>query len=189
MLKENWTVFPRPMLHPPRVRRTPRPLPTAAGQCRTRVLSCKIKVRGGGRMTPGIRFDSVKIVPPPSLNDSLSHRRPNANLPEKSNSQFTWSRRQSRGRTVQGGFPNRGTTRRQRRLLPTLPYLHRLPPLATSPRSKLYLPPRRTTRHDLGQHPEGTPSLLIPVLHRPLSLRSKSPHRSLPHPLIRRRMG
>ncbi|KAF9786619.1 hypothetical protein BJ322DRAFT_1184327 [Thelephora terrestris] len=63
----------------------------------------------------------------------------------------TRSKHRSRGQTGQGGFPNRGTTQRRRSLLPTLPHLHRLPPLATSPRTKLYLPPRKKIRRDLGQ--------------------------------------
>ncbi|KAF9790782.1 hypothetical protein BJ322DRAFT_1017423 [Thelephora terrestris] len=63
----------------------------------------------------------------------------------------TRSKHRSRGQTGQGGFPNRGTTQRRRSLLPTLPHLHRLPSLATSPRTKLYLPPRKKIRRDLGQ--------------------------------------
>lgn len=176
----------RPTLRPRQVRRLLRPQQAATGNRRTRVLRHKIRDRGRGRMISGTRFRwSIMIMAPPSLNNSLNHSRPIASLLKKSNL-FTRSRHQRRGRTGRGGFPNRGTTRRPRSLVTRLPLLRPLPPQATSRKSKLYRPPRRTILHALGPHPEGIPPLQILL---PLILRSKSLHHSHPRPLIQRQTG
>ena len=87
------TVFRRTILPPPhRLRRSPLP-PIVPGNSQTLVFRLRIKVRGRRRMISGIRFRwSIMILPPPSLNNSLSHSRPTASLPRKSNNQSSRSR-------------------------------------------------------------------------------------------------
>jgi len=81
------TVLQRTMLPPHRLRRSPLPL-TVRGKRPTLVVRLRIRVRGRRRMTLGIRFRwSIMILPPPSLNNSLSHSRPIASLPKKNNNQ------------------------------------------------------------------------------------------------------
>lgn len=87
------TVFPRTMPLPLHRLRRPPPPPTAPGNCPTLVVRLRIRVRGRRRMISGIRFRwSIMILPPPSLNNSLSHSRPTASLPRKSNNQSSRSR-------------------------------------------------------------------------------------------------
>ena len=87
------TVFQRTMLPPPhRLRRSPLPQ-TVPGNRPTLVVRLQIRVRRRRRMISGIRFRwSIMILPPPSLNNSLSHSRPTASLPRKSNNQSSRSR-------------------------------------------------------------------------------------------------